>query len=444
MFRLNKALLAVILLMLAAAPVRAANEGQGDLDKATDAKLSANTVGDLGEVIRLTENALAKGLDEANTAFADKLLAATLIQRAQETVRRMLAGRLSVADFSRQRESALADLEKAVKLDPKQPDAHMLIAQLHLVPGGDVKRAREAIDKALESGLAAPAVQIKALLVRAGLEEEMDKRLADINKALELDPDNVTALLMRAGVYREKGEQDKALADADRALQLGPEVPAAIRTRAMLLTEQRRFGEAVEELQKLQRLAPRDTLTLLQLAILFSADDKPEKAIAAYSAVLAEDPKEWRALRGRGDAYLNIGKQIEAIADYENGLMLQPDDQGMLNNLAWVLATSPRDSLRDGRRAIELATKAGEATEYKLPHILSTLAAAYAETGDFESAVKWSTKSVELSDKEQIEALKKELESFKAKKAWRELLVAKKALVNGEREPKERPGEEQK
>jgi tetratricopeptide (TPR) repeat protein len=87
-----------------------------------------------------------------------------------------------------------------------------------------------------------------------------------------------------------------------------------------------------------------------------------------------------------------------------------------------VLATSPDDKLRDGKRAIELATKACEVTKYEKPHILSTLAAAYAETGDFETAKKWSRKAVELGiqDKEVDEQLKQELESYEQKKPWRE------------------------
>ena len=48
-----------------------------------------------------------------------------------------------------------------------------------------------------------------------------------------------------------------------------------------------------------------------------------------------------------------------------------------------MLATSPDAKLRNGRRAIELATRACELTKYKAAYILSTLAAAYAETGDF-------------------------------------------------------------
>ncbi|MEC8346323.1 MAG: hypothetical protein VXZ63_14355, partial [Planctomycetota bacterium] len=86
------------------------------------------------------------------------------------------------------------------------------------------------------------------------------------------------------------------------------------------------------------------------------------------------------------------------------------------------LGTSPKDDLRDGERAVELGLKACEVTEYKEPHILSTLAAAYAETGDFENAKKWSSKAVELAeDGEQKENLSKELESYEAGKAWREL-----------------------
>ena len=94
----------------------------------------------------------------------------------------------------------------------------------------------------------------------------------------------------------------------------------------------------------------------------------------------------------------------------------------MLNNFAWVLATSPDDKLRDGKRAVQLATKACEVTKHKKAHILSTLAAAYAETGDFATALKWSQKAVELGveKKEVDDQLKQELESYKKKKPWRE------------------------
>lgn len=152
--------------------------------------------------------------------------------------------------------------------------------------------------------------------------------------------------------------------------------------------------------------------------------------------MLAERPDDWLALRSRGDALLNTGKQEEAIADYEKAIKLQPKDAGILNNLAWVLATSPEEKLRDGKRAIALATEACELTEYKQAHILSTLAAAYAEMGDFESALKWSRKGVEIGREDQKEPLTKELESYRAGKPWREL------LSEGERKEDEAKEEE--
>jgi hypothetical protein len=92
----------------------------------------------------------------------------------------------------------------------------------------------------------------------------------------------------------------------------------------------------------------------------------------------------------------------------------------VLNNLAWVLATSPDDKLRDGKRSIELGTKACEVTEYKQAHILSTLAAGYAETGQWDEAVKWSKKAVEAGEGSMKEQLEKELASYQEKKPWRE------------------------
>jgi tetratricopeptide (TPR) repeat protein len=125
---------------------------------------------------------------------------------------------------------------------------------------------------------------------------------------------------------------------------------------------------------------------------------------------------------------LAIGEHSKALADYEKALEVVPveekeDRSGLLNNLAWVLATSPVDELRNGERSIKLGTEACELTEYKEAHILSTLAAGYAETGNFAEALKWAEKAVELGkeeESEQLEQLQKELDSYKENKPWRE------------------------
>src|SRR5207244_8452289 len=118
--------------------------------------------------------------------------------------------------------------------------------------------------------------------------------------------------------------------------------------------------------------------------------------------------------QGRADTYLRAGNQKDAVADYEEALKRDPDNSGVLNNLAWLLSTSPDDSLRNGKRAIELASKACELTEYKQAHILSTLAAAYAQARDFKTALKWSAKAVELVSYNAKPQLRKEFERYKA------------------------------
>ena len=128
----------------------------------------------------------------------------------------------------------------------------------------------------------------------------------------------------------------------------------------------------------------------------------------------------WEAYRGRADAYLGMGEHSKAVDDYSKAIEGMPEDSGLLNNFAWLLSTSTFDTLRDGQRAVKLAERACKITEYKAAHILSTLAASYAETGDFEKAVEWSTKAVKMGDGQVVEQLAQELSRYKEKKPWRE------------------------
>jgi tetratricopeptide (TPR) repeat protein len=492
--------IALAALVFTVPAIAAEGDGRADLDKATETKLAASSVDDLNEVIRLAESALKKGLDATNTQFAKRLLASAYLQRGKERARHASQG-LSADDFRQLRQAIITDLERALEYEPRQPQAYIMLARLNLQrEGGGVKKALALLDKAVELGGDDPAAKATALVLRSSLQEQPDKKradldeavqltpddaatvrarglaladmdkldlaLADLSRAAELDPENesiyeekaivlarlkkydeaiaaldkahqlnpqsLDPLVVRAGVHQEKGDKQKALADLDEALKLKPDTPWIIRTRSLFLAQNDRLDEAIGELEKLTKRDPKDGATLLQLALFYGAKKNSPKAIEAYRQILRQSPNNWRALRGLGDALLNVGQHAEAIEVYEKAVKLQPKDDSILNNLAWVLCTSPDDKLRNGRRAVELAAKACKASDYKVPHILSTLAAAYAETGDFDNAIKWLTKGLEIAEKakatdkegdaETKEALKKELINYKAKKPTRELL----------------------
>lgn len=401
------ALAALLLTVTFATRTPAAEQkGQPDLDKATQLKLNAKSTSDLGDIIELCESALAKGLDPANVPFAKSMLAATLVQRG--TIRAE-SGRL---------DASLEDLDKAIEMDPQNPAGYEI--------KGAVLAKQKQYDEALavlEKGrkMAPEAVSFPVQKARVySAQGNRKAALEELNKAAAMEPENLGVLLLRSAIYQEMNEKQKALADMTQVLKLKPDLSMILRGRAMLLSELGKYDEAVADLEKLRKAAPKDPVTLLQLGMLYTAQKKNEKAIEALDALLADYPGEWIAYRARGDVKLNVGRRREAITDYDRAMQIQPKDAALLNNLSWVLATAPEEKLRDGKRAAVLANEACKLTAYKLPHILSTLAAAYAETGDFQEAVKWAEKAIEIGSKEHGEELKKELESYKAGKPWRE------------------------
>jgi Flp pilus assembly protein TadD len=85
-----------------------------------------------------------------------------------------------------------------------------------------------------------------------------------------------------------------------------------------------------------------------------------------------------------------------AIADFSEAIRIDPASAESYDSLAWILATCPVGRFRDGAAAVELARKACELTHWSDPEHLSTFAAACAERGDFDEAVRWEGKILEF------------------------------------------------
>ena len=319
-------------------------------------------------------------------------------------------------------DEALAAVDKMIGQSPE--DANALILQGEILREmGKPDEALKSFDEATKLAPQSPGpYQNRGEIYRE--KEEYDKAIQEFTKVIELQPGDVLPLVHRAEAYMVAGKLEEALADADAVLEKQPLV-AAHRLRGEILAQLNRLNDAIAEMEQLTKAVPNQPELKVQLALYYLINKQPNEAISEYDDILLLNPENFLALRNRADAYLNIGKHKEAIADFEAALKIEPEDTSILNNLAWVLATSPEAELRDGKRAVDLATKACELTDYKLPHILSTLAAAFAESGNFDTAVEWSQKAVDLNDpktdpEDQEAQLAKELESYRKKEPWRE------------------------
>lgn len=146
-----------------------------------------------------------------------------------------------------------------------------------------------------------------------------------------------------------------------------------------------------------------------------------ESAIRDYTEAIRLDPKNAIAFNNRGQAWKKLGEYARAISEYTESIRLAPKSPTAYNNLAWLLATCPDHHIRNGQRAIELATHSCELTGWKHASMLDTLAAAAAEAGQFEKAVEWQQKAIALARSESEKAgLRERLVRYEAKEAFRE------------------------
>jgi tetratricopeptide (TPR) repeat protein len=234
-------------------------------------------------------------------------------------------------------------------------------------------------------------VQVLNGAKRVWVEKDNLVRLADAvdhyTKMLDGDPNNASWFAYRGWARFQTGKIDEALKDYAEAIRLEPRAPYYYGNRALIFRDQKKFEEAIA-----------DHNTCIELA-----------------------PTYETAYLNRAVTYTRKKEFTKAAADYAKVIELNPESAGGHNGLAWLLSTATDDKVRDGKRALEAAKKACELTDHKNGGLLDTLAAAYAELGQFDQAVEWQEKALAAGDMpfREVDPARKRLELYKQKKPYR-------------------------
>ncbi len=257
-------------------------------------------------------------------------------------------------DYSR----ATADANQAIKLAPNDPDTYSMRADIDAAMGDD-KGAIKDLGRAIKLTPSDYALIER----REGLYEaagDYDGAIADLSRLLALDPGNSYLLAERSTLYRISGQPALAARDESVFIATHKKDSSGYLIAANMSYGQHQYGAAIDDLNRAIALSPNFTMLY-----------------------------QWRAV-----AYARSGKSQLAIADWRRVLSKQPKATYEYSNHAWILATCPLAEVRNGKQAVEFATQSCKLSGWKDAENLDTLAAAYAELGDFADAVMSEKKAL--------------------------------------------------
>lgn len=203
---------------------------------------------------------------------------------------------------------------------------------------------------------------------------------------------NWGAALADQGRYEEAEEQYAA------ALEVHPRHPETYNNLGLAKRLQGDFEQAQKHLEKAVELNPKYVQAHVNLANVRWRLGEPEAAEQSFLEALRLDSQNAAAHANLGVLLLAKGKADLAIQHWRNCLRVDPDHKGALNNLAWLGATSPKNSHRNGAEAVRLAEHMCSVYAPPTPTMLDTLAAAYAENEAFEQAIKIIRQALEMPE----------------------------------------------
>ncbi|MFO0946301.1 MAG: tetratricopeptide repeat protein [Planctomycetota bacterium] len=277
--------------------------------------------------------------------------------------------------------------------------------------------------------------------------------------ALYINPGSLQAHRNLSQIYAARGELDKSFKHLEEELKTRPRSWEAHSDYALAYVKMKRYRDAISHARQSIEIHPDNPQIHAILGLALANQANFAEAIKEYEeAIRLSDRPFLRALDGLGEVYVRQGKYVEGIKYFGDALKLRPDDpatnlhmatalekvgdykraiefyrramegsgDAMIGSieLAWLLATSPDDNIRNGEQALSLIEKAREKTKSEDPLVFDAMAATYAELGRWQEAIDAANKALaaasETKDIELQYRIRQRLDLYKNKKPHRD------------------------
>ena len=317
-------------------------------------------------------------------------------------------------------DEAVAYYQKALRFKSDNADANVSLGYA-LIQKGKGDEAMPYLQKALEIKPDNPEAHNDLGIVSFG-KGNTSEAIAHFEKALQARPDYAEAFYNYGNALFQQGDMDGAIIRYQQALRIKPDYVEARYNLGNALFQKGKIDEAILNYQQAIQAKPNYLSATYNLGMAFKQKGKTDDAIAQFRRALELQPDSAETCYNLGNVLVQKGEEAEGITNLQRAVEIKPDLPDALNDLAWELATSPQASLRNGKQAVELAQRADHLADGKDLDVLDTLAAAYAEAGEFPEAVQTARKAIDLAQASgQADRLKQfntELQSYEAKQPF--------------------------
>jgi Flp pilus assembly protein TadD len=290
--------------------------------------------------------------------------------------------------------------------------------QVHIYENKEILY-RDTISKNENSFLA--HYNLAKLLEESGRVDQAERHYA---KTIAIEPTLAEAHNNLGLLLLKQGRLDGAIQMFSRAAELKPHDPLPRRNLADSLLEDGARKEAMAIYESLLRANPNDPVLHKKLALALATSNQYEPAIAHLQEALRIAPTYADAHFALAEILLRLKRTREAVSHYRTALQLKRQWPEAALRLSWILSTDRDPALRNGPEAVRIAEEIRKQVARPEAQVLDTLAAAYAEAGRFEAAVRFARLAADKArsegDHALADAVERRLVLYKAGQPFRE------------------------